>query len=342
MSFTPSNFAFAVCTPGSEPLLKRELQINAPSLRLAFSKPGFVTFKSSAPLEIGASLPSVFARVSGVSFGRAEDRSAVAAFVKHLASHTGRAPAIAVFARSAGSFSEISAEASSAVARWKSELAGIEGAKPEAIAAGDLVLDIAVDPAEGAWMGVHLQPKGRAAFEGGLVPVELHPEAPSRAYLKLEEAVRLFQLPLRKGERALELGSAPGGASLALLERGLAVTGVDPGEMAPNVLSKPGFIHQRIPAGALKRSELPKPLHWIVLDMNLAPPVSLRYLERCVGPSKSTLRGCVLTLKLNEASMVAEIPSYLAKVTAMGFRDVRATHLPSNGQEICVVGKIRD
>ena len=51
-----------------------------------------------------------------------------------------------------------------------------------------------------------------------------------------------------------------------------------------------------------------------------------------------TLRGLLLTLKLNDWEMAAEVPELLRRVAAMGMT-VRATQLPSNRQEIFVYGQ---
>jgi 23S rRNA (cytidine2498-2'-O)-methyltransferase len=63
------------------------------------------------------------------------------------------------------------------------------------------------------------------------------PEAPSRAYRKLEEALMWSQAPAaRRRHRLSRIGSSPGGASYALLRRGVDVYGIDPAKMAPVVL----------------------------------------------------------------------------------------------------------
>jgi 23S rRNA (cytidine2498-2'-O)-methyltransferase len=65
-------FLFVVCQVGAEPALKSELARRWPEIRLAFSRPGFVTFK--LPPGHGLSgdfdLASVFARTSGFSLGK--------------------------------------------------------------------------------------------------------------------------------------------------------------------------------------------------------------------------------------------------------------------------------
>jgi len=53
----------------------------------------------------------------------------------------------------------------------------------------------------------------------------------SRAEFKLLEAIELSGLELKSGQRALDLGAAPGGWTKVLSERGLCVTAVDPAEI---------------------------------------------------------------------------------------------------------------
>jgi 23S rRNA (cytidine2498-2'-O)-methyltransferase len=166
-------------------------------------------------------------------------------------------------------------------------------------------------------------------------------EAPSRAWLKLEEGLAFSRLPLSAGDVAVEIGSAPGGASWALLSRGLQVVGVDPGAMDARVLSSPRFTHLQMTLGELRREQLPYRVDWLLLDVNLAPQVALHQLRRIVSTLRPTLRGALLTLKLNDWSMAEQVPRFLSQVQAMGFDEVRATQLPSNRQEICVAARRR-
>jgi 23S rRNA (cytidine2498-2'-O)-methyltransferase len=205
---------------------------------------------------------------------------------------------------------------------------------------GDLVLDVFAAPGEPTWLGLHRHAPQRQPWPTGRSPVEVPPEAPSRAYAKMEEALLWSRAPLRPGDCAIEIGSAPGGASWSLLRRGLDVIGVDPGEMDPRVLAfqdRPRFTHVRAAIGALKKADLPLDVAWLALDVNLAPPVALRYLERVVGPRRDRLLGAILTLKLNDATMAARLPELVARVRELGLGTPRVTQLPSNRREVCVV-----
>lgn len=202
---------------------------------------------------------------------------------------------------------------------------------------GELVLDVIVRRDDPLWVGFHRHADAHSMFPGGRAELVLPSEAPSRAWLKLEEAVSWSHLPLRAGQVAVEIGSAPGGASWALLQRGLHVVGVDPGEMAPQVLSARGFSHLQLSLGELRREQLPRHVDWLLMDVNLAPQVALHGIRRIVSTLRPTLRGVLFTLKLNDWKMAAEVPALCARIANMGLANVRATQLPSNRREICAV-----
>ena len=90
-------------------------------------------------------------------------------------------------------------------------------------------------------------------WPGGLMPLVLPPQAISRAWLKMEEALRWAQLPIPQGARWAEIGSAPGGSSQALVERGYYVTGIDPAVMDP----APAWVIRVSPIFAAVRARCP-------------------------------------------------------------------------------------
>jgi 23S rRNA (cytidine2498-2'-O)-methyltransferase len=147
--------------------------------------------------------------------------------------------------------------------------------------------------------------------------------------------------PFRQGDTAVEIGSAPGGASFALLEQGLNVVGIDPGEMAQVVFNHPKFKHFKKPVAMIPREELPESIEWILLDMNVEPRISLFAVDRLVTRTQSTLLGVFLTVKLNKWKIASEIPSMLEHVRAMGFVRVKAAQLSHHKQEIAIFGLTR-
>jgi 23S rRNA (cytidine2498-2'-O)-methyltransferase len=126
---------------------------------------------------------------------------------------------------------------------------------------------------------------------------------------------------------------------MALAKRGVTVFGVDTGELAPNVLALPGVHHMPIKVGALRWEELPPRVDWLLVDVNLAPQVALHEVARLMPKLAPTLRGAVLTLKLNDWAFVSELGTLADRIRGFGFSDVRMRHLPSNRREVCCVAR---
>lgn len=335
-----SDFFFALCLPGSEAWLKEEMRLIRPDLKFAFSRPGLVTFKGTLSLD---TLPRpTFAQVSGLSYGKIDSEKAIAAahllrdslaVRRCLMRFEPRAPELfeSKEARQAALGPVIQALQSQGLADKLDRDVEREADTNEL-----LVHIIAVEPGE-FWLGLSNATAPDDRFSGGNPKVDLPQEAPSRAYLKIEEAIRLFRLDFKSGETVIEVGSAPGGASLALLDRGLNVTGIDPGEMSETILKNDRFTHLRTPVSRVEESKLPASAQWVVLDMNVAPQASLSAITPLVLRYRSSLKGLVLTLKLNESEFVRDIDSFKAKISALGFRSIHTRQLPSNRQEFAMI-----
>ncbi len=318
-----------------------------PTLRPAFSRPGFVTFKHiDGALEREPALDLVFARRFGLSIARCDDEAMLIDQARTLVS---TAPLrLHVTSRNLPSTDEDDNHATdrTLVSQVEARLRGAltTALHPETKAeVGDRVLDVVVAQGEPTWLGLHTHHADQSPWPGGDIPLSLPPNAPSRAYLKLAQAALLSRAPLRVGDVALEIGSAPGGATMALLERGVSVLGVDPGEMDPHALQMVGpgnarLTHLRVPVGGLMREQLPERVHWLVLDVNLAPQVALHSIQRLVPPLRRHLCGMFLTLKLNDWSMADSIPKFLEQTRQLGLVAPRAVQLPANRQEIALFG----
>lgn len=353
MAPATSSFLFCVCQTGAEGAVAEELAHIRPSLRRAFARPGLITFKDTAgePVAPDLRLGAVFVRAFGASIGPAVDLAALVEAVKRFCPE-GQAVRLHVWERDVSrpgeepSGHQYGLQAAEARARieavWpETGRALLPGARAEA---GDWVLDVIVAGEEPWWLGYHIHGPGHGPWPGGRIAVEMPPEAPSRAYRKLEEALIWSGAPVKAGDVAVEIGSSPGGASYALLRRGLEVHGIDPAKMAPVVLDfnkeKPGnhFIHLDRPMSMVQRSDLPQILNWVLLDVNLAPQVALITARRLAARPRGALMGVLLTLKLDDWKAIKHIPRFLNSVSAMGMVEVKATQLPSNRMEVFVCG----
>jgi 23S rRNA (cytidine2498-2'-O)-methyltransferase len=200
---------------------------------------------------------------------------------------------------------------------------------------GQRVLDVVLVEPNQWWVGWHRAAAPPSRWPGGVFPVDVPDDAVSRAYLKMAEALAWSRLPIEKGEHVVEIGSAPGGSAQRLLDRGCVVTGIDPAEMAPEVLQREHFTHVRARSKDLKRREF-HGIPWLTADLNVAPNYTLDAVESIVTHRTTHVRGLLLTLKLIEWELAEHIPEYLERVRNWGFEYVRARQLSFNRQEICV------
>jgi 23S rRNA (cytidine2498-2'-O)-methyltransferase len=123
-------------------------------------------------------------------------------------------------------------------------------------------------------------PAKTSPFVGGEVAfVEDRDGPPSRAYLKLWEALtRLGEHP-RAGEHALDLGASPGGWSWALARLGARVTAVDKAPLDPRVAAMQGVTLRQESAFALP----PEPVDWLFSDVICYPERLLALIERWIA-----------------------------------------------------------
>ncbi len=166
--------------------------------------------------------------------------------------------------------------------------------------------------------------------------LELRADAPSRAWLKIEEAIELFGLAIGEGQCVLEVGCAPGGAVWALLNRGCQVIGVDPANMDPRVLAHPWFTHLRKPFQELTEKEYAG-VDWWLSDLNLAPGSVLSHLGRLLRTADKP-RGLVLTLKLAKPEVAVELAEHEERVRQWGYQ-TQVRLLPSHHQEVVLIGR---
>jgi 23S rRNA (cytidine2498-2'-O)-methyltransferase len=210
---------------------------------------------------------------------------------------------------------------------------------------GEWVLDVVLDAAaDGKFLaGVHRHTVETHPCAGALPRIQMPADVPSRAWLKMEQALvyaGLGDAVSLRGMVALELGSAPGGASLSLMQHGAGVIGVDAARMDRQVLefsSAEGakFTHFKMSAGQVPRGLLPARVDVLVCDLNAAPPVILPIVEK-YQKALSASR-FILTMKLGDAEMVGRIPEFMRRLRRFAPAPVRAVQLAANRSEFCVV-----
>ena len=136
-------------------------------------------------------------------------------------------------------------------------------------------------------------PNGEAHF------VEDRLGPPSRAYLKLWEALTLIGRRPQPGETCVDLGSSPGGWSWALQRMGARVVSVDKAPLAPEIAALPGIEHRRESAFALDPRAVGS-VDWLFSDVVCYPARLLALVERWLAAG--TCRNFVCTVKFQGAT----------------------------------------
>jgi 23S rRNA (cytidine2498-2'-O)-methyltransferase len=124
--------------------------------------------------------------------------------------------------------------------------------------------------------------------------VENHTGPPSRAYLKLWEALTLIGARPGPGDLCLDLGGSPGGWSWALTQMGARVISVDKAPLDPAVACLPGIEYRRDSAFALDPAAIGK-VDWLFCDVVCYPARLLALVERWLA--SGTCQRFVCTIK---------------------------------------------
>jgi 23S rRNA (cytidine2498-2'-O)-methyltransferase len=338
-----AHFWYALAAPECLNLVKKEVALRYPNLRLAYSRQGLLTFKGAV---VGDFAPRL-ALHSGESFGQLAWSGAVDTSTARRLESGYRVrvwqPSLAT-----GPFAPLDAEGEELRSRVLDRLDAL-GVRAEG-GPGRKWLDVFLAP-EGAsaapmWWGLRQEARGGQSL---LAPELPPPEAPSRAYSKLREVVRHWALVPGEEEAALELGAAPGGASLALLELGLHLMAVDPGEMdarLPDFASQRQRRYQHVAkkASALDRSDLGGSrarVTWLVSDINLAPPVALTQLAHALSLVKKTVQVVIVTFKINDERALASVDTQLERLASLTGGTPVCAHLPSHRREFAAVVELK-
>ena len=148
---------------------------------------------------------------------------------------------------------------------------------------------------------------------------------PSRAYLKLWEALTLLGERPKPGALCLDLGSSPGGWTWALAALGARVISVDKAALDPRIAALPGVEFRRESAFALDPRAL-GPVDWLFSDVVCYPKRLLGLVERWLADG--TCRRFVCTLKFQGATDHATARDFAA------IPGSRLLHLHHNKHEL--------
>jgi len=166
------------------------------------------------------------------------------------------------------------------------------------------------------------------------------PLAPSRSFLKVEEAYSVLGFEPRAGETVCDLGSAPGGWSYSAAKRGARVVAVDNGPLKGGAKDHAAIEHRR--EDAFKFSPEPGAVFdWLFCDMVEDPRHVMRHIVEA-WIERGWCRQFVVNLKFGRVdplALLAELERndvLRAKCGSWGAR-----HLFHDREEFTIVGVVR-
>lgn len=277
---TGSNI-FLTTNPGLETALKEEIKWRYPHWRVAFSASGFLTYKSDeaySSLQV-ADLPLFFARRRGLITAKLNQAEVSQLALNGPTHYWG-------------------------LKEFQQECKIVECQSADQMK----VIDVIKLQEDSYFLGEHREEQWQG-LAIGVNKFEAGPalKVPSRAYYKLSQAMNLLSgyKDQVKNVQALDLGCAPGGSSLFLLEKGFKVLGVDTAQMSKQCLDfgqGQQFIHWPYPIQKLDRDfcQSMGPFELVACDINLRPLDVMKFLLPLLKSNKGQLKELYWTVKVTD------------------------------------------
>ncbi len=181
----------------------------------------------------------------------------------------------------------------------------------------------------------------REAFVNGQCRRADDPQAPSRSYLKLEEAYGILGAEPQPGESVVDLGAAPGGWSYSAAKRGARVLAIDNGPLKGGAHNHPQIIHRCEDAFKFKPDEGVRH-DWLLCDLVEEP----HHVVRQIAEPWLRQRWCrrfVINLKFGRVDPIALARELRAadSVFSTAADGVRIRHLYHDREEFTITGTAR-
>ncbi|MBI5883751.1 MAG: rRNA methyltransferase [Elusimicrobia bacterium] len=177
----------------------------------------------------------------------------------------------------------------------------------------------------------------RQAWAGGQRRMADDAQAPSRSYLKVEEAYLVLGEAPQPGQTVADLGAAPGGWSYSAARRGAKVLAVDNGPLKGGAEGHPDISHCKEDAFKFSPSSA---VDWLFCDLLEDPRRTLGLLSHWV--KKGWCRMLVANLKFGRNDPLPLLRQALSPREELGSRCsfLKARHLYHDREEITLVGRI--
>lgn len=180
---------------------------------------------------------------------------------------------------------------------------------------------------------------GREAYCHGQRRMADDDLAPSRSYLKVEEAYAVLGREPAEGETVCDLGAAPGGWSYSAAKRGAHVVAIDNGPLKGGALNHPHIAHYR--EDAFKYAPTAgTAFDWLFCDMLEEPHHVMRHI---VEPwlVQGWCRRFVVNLKFGRVDPIELLAELRAEGSVLATRapGFRLRHLYHDREEFTLVGE---
>ena len=171
----------------------------------------------------------------------------------------------------------------------------------------------------------------REIIHGGQQRMADDPLAPSRSYLKVEEAYGILGNEPAPGETVVDLGAAPGGWSYSAAKRGARVIAVDNGPLKAGALNNPLITHLQQDAFHFVPDA---PVDWLFSDLVEDPH---HVLDNIVAPwlERHWCRHFIVNLKFGRVDPVALLKEVHARIPSAKIR-----HLYHDREEFTLIGEL--
>jgi 23S rRNA (cytidine2498-2'-O)-methyltransferase len=181
----------------------------------------------------------------------------------------------------------------------------------------------------------------RECVFGGQRRMADDPLAPSRSYLKVEEAYIVLGREPVAGETVVDLGAAPGGWSYSAAKRGAQVIAIDNGPLKGGALDHPLIEHRREDAFRFQPAA-GEVIDWMFCDLVEEPHHVMRNLIEPWIVQRSCWR-FVFNLKFGRVDPVALLREISGSGSVLAERTtgLRIRHLYHDREEFTLVGEVK-
>lgn len=209
--------------------------------------------------------------------------------------------------------------------------------RPPSPGAGFPILQICATQ-NGVWHATMPANRLSDPWPGGAHRKSFDALAPSRSYLKIEEAFDMLCESPCHGQTAVDLGAAPGGWTYAFAKRGCRVIAVDNGPMRiPPILPGAGSVrHLRRDGIGFEPDESQIPLDWLACDMLIPPGQALGMIRRWLD--NNWARRFIVNIKLPQQEPMSAIQPIVESLECVPALTFGIRHLFHDRREVTLFG----